>query len=77
MNEVITLKNGLRFVVLSKLDFEGEKYLYLSSYDNCDDLQIIFAKVHDSKKIEPIEDGMLIVKLMEVVNKEVERNKEN
>ena len=74
MKEVITLKNGLKFVILSKFEYEENKYLYLSSYDDCDEIQIVFAKVYDNKKIEPIEDGELIVKLMETVNYKMKNN---
>ena len=66
MKKIITLKNGLKFVVLSKIKYEKENYLYLSSYDN--DLQVLFAKVHDEIRIEPVEDGKLITKLLELVN---------
>lgn len=69
MNEIITLKNGLKFVVLSKIDYENEKYLYLCSYDN--DLDIIFAKVVDGDKILPIEDENLIIELIKNANKDI------
>lgn len=69
MNEIITLKNGLKFVVVSKVTFENEKYLYLSSYE--DDIKFIFARLYDNDKLEPVEDGDLILKLFEIVKKEV------
>ena len=65
MSEIITLTNGLKFVVLSKIVYEGEKYLYLSSYDN--DIEIVFARAYGDNKLEPVEDGELIVKLLKVV----------
>lgn len=70
MSEIITLKNGLKFVVLSKFVYEGEKYLYLSSY-NTDDIEIIFAKAFDDNKLLPVEDGDLIIKLFEVIKKDI------
>lgn len=63
--EIITLKNGLKFVILAKLELNDEKYLYLSSYD--DDINIIFAKVNDDKTIEPIDDGETIVELLKLI----------
>ena len=30
--EIITLKNGLKFVILAKVELNEERYLYLSSY---------------------------------------------
>lgn len=68
--DIITLKNGLKFVVLDKIVYEGEKYLYLSSYD--DNINIIFARL-DDKKVEPVEDGDLILKLSEIVKKHIEK----
>mgnify|MGYP003308609519 CR=1 FL=1 len=70
MTDVITLKNGLKFVVLDKIAYEGEKYLYLSSYD--DDINIIFARLVDNI-VEPIEDGDLILKLAEIIRKHIEK----
>lgn len=69
MNQVITLKNGLKFVVLSKIDYEEEKYLCLSSYD--DNVNIIFTRIIDNDRIVPVEDGNLIVDLLEKVKKEI------
>ena len=69
MNQVITLKNGLKFVVLSKIDYEEEKYLCLSSYD--DNVNIIFTRIIGNDKIVPVEDGNLIVNLLEKVKKEI------
>ena len=68
--DIIALKNGLKFVVLDKISYEGNRYLYLASYD--DDTNIIFAKLND-KLIEPIEDGNLIVKLLQVVEKDIKK----
>ena len=70
MSDIITLTNGLKFVVLDKITLEGDKYLYLSSYD--DDINIIFAKFDDGK-LQPVEDGDLILKLSEIVKKHIEK----
>lgn len=66
--ELITLKNGLKFVILAKLNFNDNKYLYLSSYDN--DMNFIFAKVNDDKTIDPIDDGETIVELLKLIDDE-------
>ena len=68
MKEIITLNNGLKFVVLSKIVFDGEKYLYLSSYD--DDMNIVFVRMNYDK-LEPVEDGDLIVNLLKIVQNEL------
>lgn len=70
--EIITLKNGLKFVVLAKLELNDEKYLYLSSYD--DDINIIFAKVNDDKTIEPIDDGETIVELLKLIEEKQKKD---
>ena len=69
--EIITLKNGLKFVVLSKLEMNNQKYLYLSSYD--DDMNFIFAKVKEDKTIEPINDGETIIELLKLIDKEIKK----
>ena len=69
--EVITLKNGLKFVILSKLELNDEKYLYLSSYD--DNINFIFAKVHKDKTIEPIDDGETIVELLKIIDTQIKK----
>ena len=63
MDIMITLKNGLKFVVLSKITYENERYLCLSNVDNPTD--IVFALAHDETKLTPVEDGELIIKLLE------------
>ena len=71
MNEIITLENGLMFVVLKEIDYDGESYLYLSSYD--EDVNLIFARVEDDT-ISPIEDGNLIVRLLNLLGNQKEVN---
>ena len=67
--ELITLKNGLKFVILSKLDFNNQKYLYLSSYD--DNVNFIFAKVNNDKTIDPIDNGETITELLKIIDKQI------
>jgi len=63
--ELITLKNGLKFVIVDKLDLNDEKYVYLSSYD--DEMNLIFAKVNKDKSLEPISDGKTIAQLLKLI----------
>ena len=70
MKEIIELKNGLKFVVLSKLNLEGKKYLYLSSYET-EEIHFIFAEMNNDGTIIPIEDGEVVFKLMELVMKNI------
>ena len=67
--ELITLKNGLKFVVGAKLDYNDEKYVYLSSYD--DDMNFIFAKVKENKSLEPISDGETIANLLKLIDEQI------
>lgn len=66
--ELITLNNGLKFVILSKLKMNNQKYLYLSSYD--DNINFIFAKINEDKTVEPVDDGETIVELLKLLDKE-------
>ena len=67
--ELITLKNGLKFVVGAKLDYNDEKYVYLSSYD--DEMNFIFAKVKENKSLEPISDGETIANLLKLIDEQI------
>ena len=69
MTQIIKVKNGLEFVVLSKLELEGERYLYLSTFDK--DMNFVFAKVIDDEYIEPITDGEIISKLLLLIDKQI------
>lgn len=70
MKEIIKLENGLKFVVLSKLNFQEKKYLYLSSYET-EDIQFIFAEINKDGTITPVEDGETTFELMELVIKNI------
>lgn len=63
--ELITLKNGLKFAIVDKLDLNDEKYVYLSSYD--DEMNLIFAKVNKDKSLDPISDGKTIAQLLKLI----------
>ena len=67
--ELITLKNGLKFVVGAKLNYNNKKYVYLSSYD--DDMNCIFAEVKGNKSLEPISDGETITNLLKLIDEQI------
>ena len=67
--ELITLKNGLKFVVGAKLNYNNKKYVYLSSYDN--DMNCIFAEVKGNKSLEPISDGETITNLLKLIDEQI------
>lgn len=71
--EIITLKNGLKFVILAKVELNEERYLYLSSYGE-EDINFIFAKVNDDKTIEPIENGEVIVELLKIIEEKQKKD---
>ena len=63
----IKLESGLKFMIISRHELDGEKYLYLASVT--EEIKNIFAKVIDEETIEPVEDVDVIAKLqLEVVN---------
>ena len=63
----IELDSGLKFMIISRHELDGEKYLYLASVT--DNIKYIFARVIDEVTIEPVEDDQIIAKLqVEVAN---------
>lgn len=71
MKYAIKLKNGLKFVVISKYVVDGETYLYLVS--DTDEKNCIFARCVDDKYIEPVEDDEINEKLIELVSKDLDK----
>ena len=69
MNYTIELKNGLKFSVISKYVLDGERYLYLAS--DTEDIKFIFAKYVDDQYIEPVEDEEILVRLLELLEKDM------
>ena len=67
-NKVITLENGLEFLILTTIKLNNETYLYLSSLD--EDLNLIFVKLND-EYIEVVEDGETLGILLNEVGKQV------
>jgi len=57
----IKLENGLKFMVLSTHELDGEKYLYLASVT--EEIKYIFVKFISEDVIEPVEDMDTIYKL--------------
>ena len=63
----IKLESGLKFMIISRHELDGDKYLYLDSVT--EKIKYIFAKVIDEETIEPVEDADIIAKLnIEAVN---------
>ena len=77
MNEIIKLENGLKFVVLSKVNYNEEKYLFVSSVT--EELQFLFLKQLDNDgNVSPVEDEELISILSRLVEKNIkEKNSDN
>ena len=71
MDTMIRLENGQRLVVLDKIIHKGERYLFLSDYD---DLEMIFAKMTSEDSIERIKDEELIFELMQCVASNIKKH---
>ena len=66
MGNIIELDNGLKFVILNKVKFENEKYLFVASVT--EDVKFLFLKQLDENGgVSPVEDGELIIKLSKEV----------
>jgi len=59
-NNFIQLKNGMKFMILSAHELDGERYFYLASVTK--KIKYVFAKLVD-EAIELVEDNETIVKL--------------
>ena len=68
MDTLLKLENGKRVVVLDTIDYKGQKYLFLSDYDNYD---ISFAQLTGEDSLEFVYDEDLIFDLMEHVAKDI------
>ena len=77
MSEIIKLTNGLKFIVLSKIKYNNEKYLFVSSIT--EKLQFLFLKQLDNDgNVSPVEDEELISILSKLVEKNIkEKNSDN
>ena len=65
IKDVITLKNGEKYVVCSKIHFADNNYLYLINPINQDDIKFVMETPEDGKMfISEIEDEILIHDLL-------------
>ena len=60
----IELDNGIKFCVITELDFEANHYLYVASVTK--DVKYFFLKKQE-EKVEFVEDGELILNLLNMV----------
>ena len=60
-NEVLLLDDNKQYVVVDKIDFESNNYIYLISLENPQDY--IFGKI-DGPKIEVVDNQELLGKLV-------------
>ena len=61
----IELKNGIKFLVLTELDYEKNHYLYVASVTP--DVKYFFLWQKDADTIEFVEDGRLIMEMLNIV----------
>lgn len=68
----IQLKNGIKFMILSTHELDGETYLYLASVTKR--IRYVFAKLVDNA-VELVEDNETIVKLQtQILSRYQEKN---
>ena len=59
-------------MVLSRIAHKGERYLLLSGYE---DFEVVFVRIESEDVVEPLEDGALLLELVEKVRKDIENQK--
>ena len=65
--DLVTLSNDRKYLVLSKVEYEGENYLYLTSSDEPYEIMI----VREKNKLEIITDEELIKNLSILFYKDI------
>ena len=71
MGNIIELDNGLKFVILNKIKYEEDKYLFVASVT--EDIKFLFLKQLDSMgNVEPVIDGNLIITLTHITQEQME-----
>lgn len=71
MGNIIELDNGLKFVILNKIKYEDNKYLFVASVT--EDMKFLFLKQLDSMgNVEPVTDGNLIITLTHITQEQME-----
>ena len=71
MGNIIELDNGLKFVILNKIKYEDDKYLFVASVT--EDMKFLFLKqLDDMGNVEPVTDGNLIITLTHITQEQME-----
>ena len=70
MYRIVELTNGLKFVELAKIGYDGNQFLFVASLT--EDIKFLFLQKGESDAdVIPVEDGELILQLTERVQEEV------
>ena len=67
----VELDDGMKFLVLTELDYEKNHYLYVASVT--EDVKYFFLWQKDAETIEFVEDGRLILDMLKIVVEDLKR----
>ena len=67
----VELDDGMKFLVLTELDYEKNHYLYVASVT--EDVKYFFLWQKDADTIEFVEDGRLILDMLKIVVEDLKR----
>ena len=67
----VELDDGMKFLVLTELDYEKNHYLYVASVT--EDVKYFFLWQKDADTIEFVEDGRLILDMLNIVVEDLKR----
>ena len=67
----VELDDGMKYLVLTELDYEKNHYLYVASVT--EDVKYFFLWQKDAETIEFVEDGRLILDMLKIVVEDLKR----
>ena len=69
--EIVTLSNKEEYAVVSSIEYEGKKYVYLMDLENYKNFKFC---LHEGNKLYVVQDSELIKKLVIKFNTDIKNN---